>query len=611
MQFKIFGFNFLVFTGLLLNVQAIASDSESHPNKPQEAIYQANTEKNTDSSDENIDELKIQYEVTGITDELLDNVEAYLSTLPDIRRGNFGGRKDAIQEEVATALKVYGYYSPKIEMSFKDDKSAILNIDVVPGKSVYIRNVEIVVLGEAMTDRWYMFGLKDVSLKPYTRFQHADYENLKSLMQTRALTMGYFDAHFVRSQVLVNSEENSADISLILDSGHGYHYGDITYNSDEGIECEKLVKPLQTIKKNERFNMDRLSFFSSRLYDTGYFESADVVPDLEHSKDYLVPVNITLQRQKFNIVELGLGYATDEGMRGQVKWLMPLLNNYGHSLNMQMKLSQIKQEALVRYQIPRPNHDPLKNYYYLQAQQSYDDLNDTDSTISEFSVHYINKNIGQWQRDYGLVLHLEDYVQGSESGFATIVGAGSAFNYYSARPRKDPRSGSRYTFKFFGAPTLAGSDYSFIQLYGQAKWLWSPTDDSRLILRFEKGVNLGPDAKSVPPSYRFFTGGDTSVRGFGYKTIADKHADGSFKGGRYLTTGSIEVQVPVMQDLRENFFIDAGEASYSSKLDDVSVGVGTGVRYVSPVGLIKVDLGFGISQTHIPFHLHFGIGPDL
>src|SRR5574344_1957534 len=102
------------------------------------------------------------------------------------------------------------------------------------------------------------------------------------------------------------------------------------------------------------------------------------------------------------------------------------------------------------------------------------------------------------------------------------------------------------------------------------------------------------------------------IRGFSYKSLSSKDKSGKLAGGKYLSVGSMELQIPVFEKMRNSWFVDAGSATNDySNHDDFYVGVGTGIRYISPVGLIKFDIGFGVSETSIPFHLHFGIGPDL
>jgi translocation and assembly module TamA len=561
-----------------------------------------------DTLDEEIQNSNISYKVIGISGDLRDNVDAYLSTLPDIKKVNFYSQQENIEQKINTALAVFGYYHVKTHYQFASEKSTTLIINVDAGKPVWIRKVDVVVLGEAMTDPRYMFMFRKLTLKSHTIFKHSVYEDLKSTMMSRALTMGFFDAHFVVSKAYVNVDENFADIFLVLNSEKGYVYDDLKFSGD--VKYKTIIDPVINIQKGERFNMTNLSQLSSNLYDTGYFSNAEVSPDLENIHDNIVPISVNLQRKKFNIVELGLGYATDERTRGRVKWNMPLINDYGHSIQMQLDVSSITQEALFKYTIPRKN--PLLDYYYLLAQQSYDNLNDTDSTISSYQFHYVAKDTGSWTRDYGFTVQLEDYTQGIDSGFDLVIGPRVVLNKMTSSPRADLHQGAHYNLKIFGSDKSFGADVSFLQLYGMGKWLFSPTTNSRFLFRLEQGVNIGHDANKLPPSFRFFTGGDSTIRGFSYKSLSSKDKSGKLAGGKYLSVGSMELQIPVFEKMRNSWFVDAGSATNDySNHDDFYVGVGTGIRYISPVGLIKFDIGFGVSETSIPFHLHFGIGPDL
>ncbi len=550
----------------------------------------------------------ITYVVHGVDNEQAEsNIYAFLSTLPSIKRVNFEYNSEAILDKVKDAIKVFGYYHPKIEFSFMRKTNAELHVYVQVGKPMWIRNVELVILGEALTDPFFMLALRDNKLKPYTIFKHDNYESLKSRIMSRALQMGYFDAHFSESRVFASIDENYADIRLVFNSGKGYYYEDVKFLGD--VRYKKIIEPLVNIKKHDRFNMDRLSKLSSDLYSTNYFSEAEVVPHIEDTHDSLVPVTVNLTRKKFNNVQLGLGYATDDGIRGKVSWVMPLINDFGHAISMQIEASHIKQEFLFRYTIPLKN--PLLNYMYLLGSQTYDDLNDTDSVITSAQAHFILKDIGMWNRDYAFIAQYEDYTQGPQSGNDLIIGPSITFNSLTMFPRQDPSRASNYNLKVFLSPKSLGSDKSFFQIHGYAKWITSPTQNSRFVARFEQGVNLGDDAENAPPSFRFFTGGDSSIRGFGYKVIAQTDGNGALLGGKYLSVGSLEIQLPVMEKLRSNWFFDAGSAANKYNRDSLYYSVGTGIRYVSPVGLIKFDVGFGISQTSIPFHFHFGIGPDI
>ena len=110
---------------------------------------------------------------------------------------------------------------------------------------------------------------------------------------------------------------------------------------------------------------------------------------------------------------------------------------------------------------------------------------------------------------------------------------------------------------------------------------------------------------------RFFAGGDRSVRGYGYQTIGPLNSDGRVIGGKSLLVASTEVEHYFTRNWGMAAFVDAGNA-FSGVDYQPKIGAGLGVRWRSPVGMIRVDLGTPIhnSQAH-GIELHLVIGPDL
>jgi translocation and assembly module TamA len=101
------------------------------------------------------------------------------------------------------------------------------------------------------------------------------------------------------------------------------------------------------------------------------------------------------------------------------------------------------------------------------------------------------------------------------------------------------------------------------------------------------------------------------VRGYGYRDIGIKLDNGVIGPGRYLAVGSVEYQRPMLRDGRpsewENtFFIDAGAVADNPKDMKPSVGIGTGVRWRSPIGPLQIDLAYGVKPRQLRLHVSVG-----
>ena len=115
---------------------------------------------------------------------------------------------------------------------------------------------------------------------------------------------------------------------------------------------------------------------------------------------------------------------------------------------------------------------------------------------------------------------------------------------------------------------------------------------------------------ALPPELRFFAGGDRSVRGFDYQAIGETNSEGDVIGGEYLTVLSAEYEHYFLDNWGAAVFVDAGDA-YSSELD-ANVGAGIGVRWRSPVGLVRLDVAVPlVTDLEDGVRLHIVIGPDL
>ncbi|RYH05957.1 MAG: helix-turn-helix domain-containing protein [Alphaproteobacteria bacterium] len=150
------------------------------------------------------------------------------------------------------------------------------------------------------------------------------------------------------------------------------------------------------------------------------------------------------------------------------------------------------------------------------------------------------------------------------------------------------------------------SDTNLASLRADLKWVRPAGDRSRVILRASGGALQADRFDRLPPELRFFAGGDRSVRGFDYQQIGERrdvepallarlralnpkkeYDDTGVIGGHYLATVSGEFEHYFTEQWGGAVFVDAGDA-FDSK-PNANVGAGVGVRWKSPVGIIRVD----------------------
>jgi outer membrane protein insertion porin family len=124
----------------------------------------------------------------------------------------------------------------------------------------------------------------------------------------------------------------------------------------------------------------------------------------------------------------------------------------------------------------------------------------------------------------------------------------------------------------------------------------------------------------LPASERFFAGGDTTIRGYALDSVGAPNtisSNGFPTGGNAVILLNGELRMPVWRDLGAVLFVDGGNVFRrvtEMDLGELRGSVGFGLRYKSPIGPIRVDLGFKLDRREIrgtlerPTEIHFSLG---
>lgn len=236
---------------------------------------------------------------------------------------------------------------------------------------------------------------------------------------------------------------------------------------------------------------------------------------------------------------------------------------------------------------------------------------DTESERFTLGTQWQHQPEHEWQRTLSLRWEQENYRTGDDEGQSTLLLPGIAFSRLHSDNKVDPNRGFRLQLDLTGANQALLSDADLLHLNLQAKGLITLGAGHRILSRVQLGGIATNAFELIPPSLRFFAGGDQSVRGYDYQTLSPRDSEGERVGGRYLAVGSLEYQYPLLERWRLATFVDHGNA-IDGFSDPLKTGVGFGVRWVSPVGPIRLDLAHALDQDEgSGFRIHFSMGPEL
>jgi outer membrane protein insertion porin family len=121
---------------------------------------------------------------------------------------------------------------------------------------------------------------------------------------------------------------------------------------------------------------------------------------------------------------------------------------------------------------------------------------------------------------------------------------------------------------------------------------------------------------SLPAFRRLFLQGRRSIRGFDRDDLGPKDRSGEAIGGLSSGLLSTELVHPFVGPTRLVAFFDAGnvwETHNAYDLSDLRYGAGVGIRVITPLGPLRLDVGYKLDKKsgERPREVHFGIGASF
>ena len=548
--------------------------------------------------------------INGVGDELARNIRSYvtLATEPcDSEPWRIRRRFRTIETEVKSALEPYGYYSPVIASSLEqtdDCWRATLEIDA--GRPVNLRNVDITVSGPAYDDPAFAGFLSPKHVATGARLRHADYELLKKSLHVQAAERGYLEAEFTRNAIDVWPEEYAADVSLNFVSGPRYDFGEI--RQEQAFLDPDIVAAYLDFESGTPFDSQLLARAYSDLSASGYFRRIELLPETEQAQDNRVPIRLQLEPANRIEYTIGAGFSTDMGPRLRAGYHNRRVNDKGHRFNIDTSIAAVIQGITAEYR--KPLADPRSEWMSYTAALTSEDTDTFKNDTARFGLRRSKRVRPEWMRTLSLDVHYDRFDIGGETNSSTLILPAIAFDHRRSDRQIFPTRGRRFGFEIRGSGRTIGSDTSFLQLSAWARWVRSITDNSRVLARASFGVTRTSDFDELPPSVRFFAGGDESVRGFGYNTLGPEDVDGNVIGGDNLLVASIEYEHRLRGDWYGAVFVDAGNAFNGSDVDPAA-GAGLGIKWLSPVGPLRFYLAHPLNKVDRSVRLHVRLGADL
>lgn len=546
---------------------------------------------------------QVRLDIEGAPDDVTTNVRNHIGAIADSELKHPRQLRRRLRQTVPRATEALGYYNPK--QTLKIDGNTV-HLTLQLGEPVLWAVPEVRVDNEAGQIKAIARKAAAAPMQAGKRLNQGAYDQFKRELLDLCLEYGFLDAHYQSSRIQVDLPNHTATATLQLECGARYRFGELTI-SDTDLDRD-VVERLVPFKPNDPYRKRKISDLYRNLQSSGYFGDIDIQthPDAATRR---VAITLAAKDAPSSRFSIGAGFGTDTGPRGRFRWDKPQVNSAGHSFSVETTISAPTQDLKASYRIPLQR--PLDQFIDFPASWERKLVEDTDSSLGEVGVFYNDKYGEHWRGRHGVNFEAESYQQGSDPRKSVqYLLPGTTWTQLVLPEGIDPVSGHKTWLDVRGSLPELGADNAFLRVDAGHKQLIHLGGTQLLVARAELGTIATGDINQIPSSQRFFTGGDTTVRGFDYESLAPADANGELIGGRYLTVGSLDYSIKVAPSWRAAVFTDTGRA-FNDIDEPWHKSVGLGVRWLSPVGQIRVDLAFPLDQDETSWRLHIFMGPPL
>lgn len=561
-------------------------------------------------------------------------------------------------------LATQGYFTPEIRQKLLDNvdrpgtrPEVVIHID--PGPPTRVDTLDLQFDGAIYTYEPARDQLLDIyaswTLPVGDTFTQTEWSHSKTMALRGLHSQRFPTARLTDSQALIDPDTHSAELHVRYDSGPVFRYGQVQIKGNDRYD-PVIIERLAQVRTGDDYSLSDMVDAQQRLLDSGYYNGAFVSIDTSEGVDpEQAPVLVQVQEAKLQRLVLGAGMSTDRGPRLSLDhthnkdpifgWraltkvsVDQKLQSFGSSLmappddnlwrwtvsgninreklsdvtttSQQLRVGRTKQEKQI---------DRTWYLSYDHSQRRFDD--GTRESSQALSANYI----WTYRRFNSQTFPTSGYGIGLELGGGTTI-------------QPSYRPFTRATARYLGFLSLDESLRESLRqavpmpqdlkavatgnadaLTAQQPLLLAPTpamaakrQNGELVLRLDAGGVFARDDAVLPSSLLFLTGGDATVRGYGYQKIGARTDNGLITPGRYMVAGSLEYRRPVFlrgrpTDWDSVVFVDAGSvADKVSSLQPLKVGVGAGALWRSPVGPVQMSVGYGLKSHEFRLHLNLG-----
>ena len=442
------------------------------------------------------------------------------------------------------------------------------------------------------------------------------------------------------AKVSVDEQTGEAAKNVVIvvraEPGQAATFGPLEIRGNASVG-DRVIERQLAFKPGDRYSDSRVRASQSRLSSLDLFRFAYVEPRGGDQQPAAVPMRITVAEDKHRQFTGALGYGTEEKARIRGEWKHVNFFGGARTAGIESKWSSL--DRGVRLNFNEPYFFTRHLAFSAQAQtwneqepvyrvstyggrvgvswrrERRSPVSNRGATtslgltfIDEYNSYSVTKDaLADPSFRNALITLRLDPETGAAAG--TLVSMRVQADRDTTSSRLDPHRGYAVSAAVEQAAHVLRGDFRYTEISGEARAYFStrregPLSGGRRAIVFAarlRGATLDapqPTDASVPFFKRYFLGGSTSLRGWGRYEVSPLTERGQPIGGLTVVEGSTEARIPIGQKMSAVGFVDFGNVGrlpWKIGRDGLRADVGPGLRYDTPIGPFRFDLGYQLT----------------
>lgn len=519
--------------------------------------------------------------------------------------------------QMVKILHAYAYYDASISWEIEQKEDALyVYIFIHPGAKYTLSSYQILDSEcKAPSKTCENTNLQNIGItlgEPAYAAQIIDSE--AQLLELYA-NCGYPLAQIEDKKIIADGLEKTISVTLCVQSGPLCKFGPTTLIGLTDVQRRYITRKILW-KEGDIYKADLVNTTQKYLIETDLFASVLISHGDEVDKDGLLPMKMRFSETKHRTISLGGSFATSDGFGGSINWTNRNFRGMGELLSLDLWVAKVNSQGIATYSIP--DFFRMDQNYVWQAQLVREDI--TVYLSQTYSL--INKIERKPNKRNYLSIGLKgEYISVNNSirdGKFTLLGAPFFWKYTGVQNILNPTSGFNISYK---STIYQAVSHNKVSYYKQTLWAskYFPLIESRrivLALRAQLGSIFGAPQGKIPFSKLFFGGSEEDLRGYRFKTVSPLNNNNDPVGGRGFFFWTAEMRFHISKSIGMVLFSDWGNVTrrtYPTIEGKWFKSVGTGLRYFTFFGPLRLDVGFPLNRRSFDprYRIYVSIGQSF